>query len=86
MDTLKDQPAFTVIDLVAAAEQEAYFIYLDIGSAPEATVFTNVPSTRSGDNKRAIMTGIYKEHAIKFLTKKEAQKLKRSKAWKSTTK
>ena len=81
-----DNKTFTVIDLVAAAEQEAYFIDMEIGSAPNATVFPNVPSAISGDNKRAIITGIYKEHAIKLLTKKEAQKLKRSKAWKSTAK
>jgi hypothetical protein len=82
MDTLKSQPQYTVIDLVKACEQWAYFLELGVGSCPDCLLNPNKATTISSDGKRAIMTGIYSDE-LQYLTQDEAVKLKRTAQWRS---
>jgi hypothetical protein len=73
-------PRYTVIDLVKACEEWAYFLELGIGACPDCLLNPNKATTISGDGKRAIMTGIYPEE-LQYLTENEAIELKKTAQW-----
>jgi hypothetical protein len=79
-----EKPEFTVIDLVRACEQWAYFLEFGKGSCPDCLLNPNKATTISSDGKRAIMTGIYSDE-LQYLTQDEAIALKKTAKWKTTT-
>lgn len=84
MDSLeKEQPAYTVIDLVAADEQEAYSMVFEDEACPDCKSMTNNP-LRSNDGLLGIVTGVGFCYEVETLTKSAALELIQTDNWKST--
>lgn len=77
---------FTVIDLVAADEQWAYAMVdeTETEQCPECLIPSNMATCVSVDGTKAIMTGIFEEYALQYLTKDEALALKLTDEWAAT--
>ena len=87
MDTIEiieqETPAYTVIDLVAADEQEAYSMIDEAECCPDCKAMPNNPR-RSNDGLLGIATGIFANYAVSYKTQAEAAALMLTDNWKLT--
>jgi len=75
-----ESPKYTVIDLVAADEQEAYSMVFDDEQCPECKSMPNNPR-RSNDGLYGLATGTNFMYEIETLTQAEASALMLTDNW-----
>jgi hypothetical protein len=75
-----EQPKYTVIDLVAADEQEAYSMVLEGEDCPDCKAMPNNPR-RSNDGLLGIVTGTGFMFEVELLTQGEAEALMLADNW-----
>ena len=75
-----EQPKYTVIDLPAADEQEAYSMVYEDEQCPDCKSMPNNPR-RSNDGLRGLATGTNFMYALFTVTQTEADKLMLTANW-----